>query len=78
MSTTRLELRLTEKELADIDRVRGGVTRSEWVRELARSAVLARDAFDGACALRLKAVPIADCPELNGSPVWADLEGSRG
>ena len=76
-ATERLELRLTPEELTAIDRVRGGVTRSEWLRELARAAVIARDAFDGACGLRLRAVPVADCPELEGSAVWADVEGSR-
>lgn len=31
--------------LAEIDRVRGGKTRSEWLRELAEAAVAAQDAL---------------------------------
>jgi hypothetical protein len=76
-ATERLELRLSPEELADIDRVSGAQKRSEWLRDLARAMVLARDAFDGPCAVRLCAVPMAECPELDGSAVWADIEASR-
>lgn len=72
-ATERLELRLSPEELADIDRVSGQQKRSEWLRDLAHAAVVARDDFDGPCGIRLLAVPVADCPELDGSAVWADV-----
>jgi hypothetical protein len=55
--TEQVLLRLTPEELEGIDRVRGESKRSTWIRELCMAGVRARDAFGGACGLRVKAEP---------------------
>lgn len=50
-----IKMLLPRTDLEDIDRLRGPIPRERWVRDLCRAAVVARDAFDGPCYLRIKA-----------------------
>ena len=52
-----IKLVLPDEGLADIDRVRGVISRESWIRDLCAAAVAARDALDGPCFLRIKATP---------------------
>ena len=73
-------LRFSPQELDAIDRLRGGESRSGWIRELCRAGVIARAAFgDEGCVLRVRGEAREDAPEtLNGGSVWAsDATGER-
>lgn len=69
-----MDLRLAPSDLANLDRIRGGQSRGAWMRDMLRCVVLARDAFDGPCAIRMRAVAPdeggADGPSPNGPQVW--------
>lgn len=70
-ATEAVLLKFSEDELAAIDRVRGGQPRTLWIKDLCRCAVLARDAFDGPCGIRMRAVAVEEAPDaLNGPQVW--------
>ncbi len=56
-----IKLLVPEEELANIDRLRGGVPRERWIRELCAAAVEARDRFGGPCALVGR--PLEEHPE---------------
>jgi hypothetical protein len=48
-------LKLEPEQLSDIDRVRGEIPRTIWIKDLCAAAVLARDAFEGPCWISLRA-----------------------
>lgn len=72
-----ISLRMSDEELAGLDRVRGGEPRSTWVKWLVRAAVLARDEFGGSCDLRVLVVGEESRPgrALNSKP--EKLEAAR-
>ena len=67
-------MRLPQKELDDIDRVRGAMSRVQWVREICRCMVVARDAFGGPCAVRMRAVPPEEAPDAFAGAAWGQEE----
>jgi hypothetical protein len=70
---TTIKLVWPDDELADVDRVRGSVPRERWIRDLCRAAVVARDAFDGPCFIRLKATG-RDVPQQEGVVMFEALD----
>jgi hypothetical protein len=68
-----IKLVLQDQELDDIDRVRGAIPRERWIRDLAHAAIVARDAFDGPCWLRIKATE-RNGPEREGVHMFIPLD----
>lgn len=66
-----ISLRLSEDELADVDRVRLGTPRGAWLKDLARAAVVAHDAQRGEDApAAARPLPIPEIPGvIRGSEV---------
>jgi hypothetical protein len=54
-ATEQVLLKFEPTQLADVDRIRGEIPRQVFIKDMLQAAVLARDAFDGPCYLRVRA-----------------------
>lgn len=54
-ATEQTLIRWTPEDLADVDRVRGGVPRGTWIKAICVAAVRARDEYGKPCVLRVVA-----------------------